>query len=113
MTEGFWWPTISFDFGRITSTVSHIVLVDDNPYKGCYNPNNNTLFLDAFTNNKLSTANMKVVLHPYFQMMFNNTMSDVCNFVITYKFGQPPIKLNDPMKLSVLMVNMLSNRPNL
>ena len=71
------------------------------------------LFPDAFTTNKHATADMRSALLPYFQRMFNTTMSGVRDFVVTHRFGQPPVKHNDPIRESILMVDKHSSRPDL
>ena len=113
LNKMFWWPSASLDSGCITATILNTVIVDDNPYKGCCNPYENSLFPDSFTTNKPATADMKTIMLPYFQRMFNTTMSDIRDFVVTHRFGQPPVKHNDPMRESVLMANKHSNRPDL
>ena len=108
-----WRQPVSLDSGRITASIANIVLVDDSPYKGCCNPTENTLFPDAFTTNKHATVDMISVLLPYFQRLFNTTMSDVRDFVVTHRFGQPPVKHNDPIRESILMADKHSNEPDL
>jgi len=113
LNKTFWWPPVSLHSGRVTATIENIVLVDDSPYKGACNPPGNVLFPDSFTTNKHATADMRAVLLPYFQHMFNTTMSDVRDFVITHRFGQPPVPHNDPVRESLMMANKHSNRPDL
>jgi hypothetical protein len=113
LNKTFWWPSISLHSGRVTATIENTVLVDDSPYKGACNPPGNVLFPDSFTTNKQATADMRAVLLPYFQRMFNSTMSDVRDFVITHRFGQQPVPHNDPVRESLMMANKHSNRPDL
>ena len=66
LLRAFWWPPQSFDFGRLTATSSNTILVDDSPYKSCCNPDENALFPDTFTSNRLATADMTAVILPFF-----------------------------------------------
>ena len=113
LLRAFWWPPKSLDSGRIIATSSNTLLVDDSPYKSCCNPDENALFPNTFTTNRLATADMTAVILPFFQRLFNTPMSDVRDFVITHRFGQPPVKHNDPMKLAVTQSHKESNRPDL
>lgn len=53
-----WWPPVSFDYGRITSTISNTLLVDDCPYNYVCNPDECGLFPNPFTNNRLDDEDM-------------------------------------------------------
>ena len=63
----FWWPPISFDSGRNTTTVSNTILADDCPYIFACNLDECGLFPDLFTNNRVQDADVTKVLLPYFE----------------------------------------------
>ena len=113
LLRAFWWPPQSFDSGRMRATSSNTILVDDSPYKSCCNPDENAVFPDTFTSNRLATADMAAVILPFFQRMFNAPITDVRDFVITNRFGQPPVPHNDPMKLAVTHSHKDSDRHDL
>jgi len=103
----FWWPPISFDYGRITAAPSNTILVDDCPYKSVCNPDECGIFPNPFTSNRVQDADMTKVLLPYFQSLFYSPMSDVRDFVVSRRFGQQPIRHNDAVKVAVLKSNGL------
>jgi hypothetical protein len=103
----FWWPPISFDYGRITAAPSNTILVDDCPYKSVCNPDECGIFPNPFTSNRVQDADMTKVLLPYFQSLFYSPMSDARDFVVSRRFGQQPIRHNDAVKVAVLKSNGL------
>ena len=112
LVNKFWWPPISFDYGRITAPTSNTIIVDDCPYKSVCNPDECGLFPNPFTNNRIQDANMTKVLLPYFQSSFYSPMSDARNFVVSRRFGQQPIRHNDAVKMAVMKSNAF-NGPDL
>ena len=109
----FWWPPISLDFGRNTTTISNTILVDDCPYKYACNSDECGLFPNPFTNNQVDDANMTKILLHFLQSMFYSPMSDAHNFVLSRRFGQQPIRYNNAVKVAIMKFNKFSNRPDL
>ena len=107
LVHKFWWPPISLDCGRITAKDSNTILVDDCPYKSVCNPDECGIFPNPFTSNRVQDADMTKVLLPYFQSLFYSPMSDAREFVVNRRFGQQPIRHNDPVKVAVLKSNGL------
>ena len=108
----FWWPPISFDYGKNTATISNAILVDDCLYKFACNPDESSLFPNPFTNNRVQDVEMTKVLLPYFQCMFYSPMADAHDFVVSRRFGQLPITHNDAVRMAIFKSNKF-NGPDL
>ena len=84
------------------------VLIDDSPYKGCVSPANNCIFPSEFDDEKMEDNVLLGKLLPYLLQLDEN--EDVCAFIESNRYGQPPIPNDTEYKNSREHFNILNEK---